>query len=555
MADSTPTNSPAQVVRQLGELWGRQSKGKRGAAIGIAALVLGGVLFTSLTHHGESYEKVGEGASPDQAVELKRVLDEHHIQSRIAKDGSLEVVSERKDEAITAISNAGGFSNIKGFELFEQTGLGETSTTENVKFQRALQGELARSITSIAQIENARVTVAFGHHAVLKEQEQPPTASVVLKLHAGQVLTRTQVEGIRALVANAVNGLKQDAVVIVDNHGNPLDSNSDGSGDKKADIERDLAGKVRRQLETTVGAGKVSVVASVEVDERKTSETQDLYDKDNTVVRSETRTVEGNPSAVTAPAAASGVAGTAGNLPGTQGGGGGGGGGSGAGRLQEAKNYEISHTIKQIQGGPAEIKRIHLAVLVDTKTDKDGKPVERDKAEMEVLAGLARTGAGLDDKRGDKLEIHSMPFAPTEEAPAAAPAELPSASFAGIPTEYLQMAALGGGVLFVLFVALSLRRRSKRAARAAKEAAKQAELAAMAKLPSLAFPTPVAELERVLEARPVNPALDKGAELPGLPPGRPIQDRVIEIVSQDVQRAAEVLSAWLAEPPPKGAKP
>nr|HEX4316667.1 flagellar basal-body MS-ring/collar protein FliF [Kofleriaceae bacterium] len=540
MPTETPSSGPAHVVRQLGEVWGRQPKGRKLAAFAVIVVVIGGVLWTSLAHHGETWVPMADGASPDDAAELYATLQSHDIPSRL-KDGKIEVDASRADEARAVASAAGLPRAGKGFELFDGQSLGQSSFTEQVNFRRALQGELSRSIAALAQVESARVHIALGKRSVFKDQEEAPSASVALHLHAGQTLTADQVRGVRQMVAASVEGLKADAVAIVDNHGNLLDSAEPGAADKKVEIERGVAERVRRMLERVVGVGKVQVVATAEIDERKQTETDDIYDKDRAAVRTESRTVEG-PDAfgAAASASASGVAGTRGNLPGAPASVAGGGPGSNE-RLQEAKTYEVSHVVRQIQNAPVQLVKLHVAVLVDDKLGPDGKPVARADKEMAELSSLAKQAAGIDATRGDELEVHAIAFAPDADGSASAADAAPPAA-EGIPIE--MVAAGGGAALFLIIVAaLVLRRRSRNKRKHALEA----------QLPQLAFPTPVAELERALDAQPALDALDKPAEIPALPPGRPVHDRILDVVNSDVERAAAVLTAWLAEPPPASA--
>jgi flagellar M-ring protein FliF len=283
-------------------------------------------------------------------------------------------------------------------------------------------------------------------------------------------------------------------------------------------------------LERVVGPGKVSVVTTADVDEGKVSETQEIYDHEHPVIRSETRTVEG----ADAIAGIGGIAGTRGNLPGapaaapTA-------GSNSPERLQETKNYELSRTVRQTQKADSQLTRLHVAVVVDFKTGADGKPAARSDQELAELTALAKQAAGIDDARGDKIELHSIPFVPDPEQVAAA--AVPPAK----PALPMMWIAIGGGAaLLVLVTVMMLVLRKKK---------RPAETAG-----ALALPVPIAELERALEARAPAGLAAAPTENQPLLPGRTVRDRVLEAVRGDVDRAAEVLTAWLAEPPRKGAK-
>jgi flagellar M-ring protein FliF len=420
----------------------------------------------------------------------------------------------------------------KGLELFDNSSLGQSSFAEQVNYRRALQGELARSITAMAQVESARVLIAFGKRSLARDQEQPASASVALHLHAGQTLTADQVRGVHQLVAASIEGLRPDAVVIVDNHGNLLDAADPSSVDHKAELERTVTGRVRTMLERVVGPGKAAVVTTADVDDRKVSETQEVYDADHPALRSESRTVEGGD----ATSGIGGIAGTRGNLPGAPSPAPTAGSAAAGQRLQETKNYEVSRTVRQTTKPDLLLQKLHVAVVVDYKAGADGKPAARGDKELAELTAIARQAAGIDDARGDKIELRAIPFAADPDASAAA---VPPA-VAALPVPLPVLIGIGGGLLAVIAAMVLLRRRRP------------------APTATLALPAPIGELERVLDARPTHrrapTELDAPADAQNLLPGRTMRDRVLDAVRADVDRTAGVLTAWLAEPPKKGAK-
>jgi flagellar M-ring protein FliF len=512
-----------QVVTQLAALWKKQSRTRRLVAIVALIGVLGAIAWTAVLEPAASpWVEVVPGGSADDAAELTALLGARDIPFKM-RGRSVDVPSDRIAEA-RAIAGAAGLPRAgAGFELFDHSSLGQSAFAEQVNYRRALQGELARSITAMAQVEGARVHLAMGKRSVFKDGDQLPSASVALRLHPGQQLTRDQVHGIRQLVAASIDGLKPDAVVVVDNRGTPLDGGPGGANgaaeDQRGEIERAVAGRVRAMLERAVGAGKVAVVATADVDNSRVSETEEIYDKDKTALRSESRTVDGPDAG----AAGGGVAGVRGNLPGAAAGGGG--SPEMPGRLQETKNYEVSRVVRQTAHPEARLRKLHLAVMIDYKAGDDGTPVARTTEELAELAAIARQAAGLDDARGDKLELKSMPFVvEADEAAKAAAAASPGTELPIIPI------AAGAGGLVVLSIIVMLIRRGK----------------SSVATPVLALPAPVAELERMIDG----PSDAPRAVLPG----KTIHDRVLDSVRGDTARAAAVLTAWLAESNSKGAR-
>ena len=534
MADAKPdfkSNQAMQVLAQLKELWGKQSKKRKTIAVAVVLGIAAVVAVGQFASKSQAWVAVGDGISPDDTQELLSLLSANSVSARL-KDNKVEVEAKHVDQA-RAIAAANGLPRTgKGFELFDGSSLGQSSFTEQVNYRRALQGELSRSITSMAQVQSARVQIALGKKSLFKDQEEMSSASVALHLHPGQTLTGDQVRGIRQLVAASIGGMKADSVVVVDSHGNLLDGATAGSGDRRADLEQTLTLRVRSMLEKVVGPGKVSVVTTAVVDDRKLSETQEIYDQEKPVLRNEARTLDGEAAAN---ATIGGLAGTRGNLPGaaaatpTP--------GAGNSRVQETKNYEVNRTVRQVTKPDIQLQRLHVAILVDHKPGPDGKGIARSKDEMAELTALARQAAGIDDTRGDKIEVRSMPFVEDPENAAIAAAGDPAGGLPMVPI------AVGAGGLVAVFAMMKMLKGKKKAKL---EAAKDIERVR----PSLALPLPIAELERALEARQTTGDLDAlpaATELPALPPGKPVRERVLEVVRNDAERAAEVLTAWLSE--------
>jgi flagellar M-ring protein FliF len=195
----------------------------------------------------------------------------------------------------------------------------------------------------------------------------------------------------------------------------------------------------------------------------------------------------------------------------------------------------ITHTTKPEQ----KIQKLHVAIFVDEDTGKDGKSVARKPEEVAMLKTFAHAAAGLDDARGDTLELTSVPFAPIE-----VPVEpTPPKALLPVPVPV----AIGGGVgvlVLLAVVIIFLKGRGK----------KGKTQALVLNRGRLAFPTPVAELERALDGEPANATQLASREMASLPAGRTAQERVMDVVRSDVERAAGVLTGWLAEAPAKGAK-
>lgn len=536
MADA-PRQGVMQVLTQLKELWDKQPKRRKSLAMLVCIGVAVWVGYTTFLKKGESWSPISEGGSADDMQSMYARLETRSIPAHI-KEGRLEVPSDREMEArgVLAVQAMGQVTG--GYDkMLAQSGFGHTAMYENVAFKQAFEGELAHSISTLSPVENATVKVAFGKRTMLKDMAEPATASAIIRLRAGQTLSPEQVRGIRQMIAGSVDGLKTENVTMIDGSGKPLDAPEPTSSDRKAEIESRLSHTVTTFLEKATGPGKVSVVTTADVDTSKVAETSELYDKDHTVMLSQAVTTDG-PNAGTAGAVAGmgGVAGTQGNLPGAPAASvqPGVAGAAAGGHLQQTTNYDVGKVVRQTQMPDVRIQKLHLAVLVDYKT-VDGKPVPRSDKELADLTKLAKQAAGLLDARGDEILLQSIPFVP--DADVAAPA--PVVDEPGLPIMYI--AAGGGGGLVLLIILVMLLKKKK--------GAKQLPASG-----NLALPVPVAELERMYESRQAM-ALQGGRELPGLPAGKPVQERVLDVVRSDVERAAGVLTAWLAEAPPKAQLP
>jgi flagellar M-ring protein FliF len=518
-----------QMVTQMRGLWQKLPPRRRVAVAVVLAGTAAALLYMSRGGPKPDYAPLYSGLTPQDAGEIAAELQGQAIPYRLVAGGTAievpaaEVHKVRMAMASAGLPRAGGV----GFEIFDQQKFGTSSFVEQVNYRRALQGELARSIAALDAVESARVHLAMGRRSVFRDADEPPSASVGLKLARGRELGRSQVQGIVHLVSSSVDGLTPDRVVVIDDGGTVLSSGTSGaSGSAHTELEGSLTKRVREMVERVVGPGHASVVVTAEMDQRKVDETEELYDKDKIALRSESRVVEGAGADL---GTVGGVAGARGNLPGgpeptaTPGAG-------STSRLQETRNYEVNRVVRRTVGPDAKIKRLHVAVLVDNApAAKAGDPsVPRTPQELEHISAIARESAGLDSERGDRLEVRNVPFSPpADEGPAEAVA--PPVPVWQQPSV---LAAAGGGALLViaaLFLFLRGRKRKKTAGTA------------------LVLPAQVGQLEAALAA----------GELTGRPADaqrlalaeRAIHERVVDVVRSEPARAARVLSSWLADDP------
>ncbi|MBN1277430.1 MAG: flagellar M-ring protein FliF [Deltaproteobacteria bacterium] len=315
-----------------------------------------------------------------------------------------------------------------GFEVFDNAKLGMTEFVQNVNYQRALQGELARTINGFAEIESSRVHIVMPEKSLFIEEEEPPTASVVIKLRSGRRLGRDQVQGIVHLVSSSVSQLKPENVTVVDNFGKMLAGFKETSAGGRATsdqleyqekLELGLEQSVKTMLEKVLGQGKAIVKLSCSLDFTKYEKTEEIYDPEGRVIRSEQvfTTTSGERSNLAEVIPAAGIAGAAvrtegvadaaveGNKPLYQ-------------KEDRTINYEIgkvvSHTVEPV----GKIKRISVAVIVDgthksVKGERGREKTEyfpRTQEEMVKLENLVKRAVNFDTERGDEVVVTNIPF-------------------------------------------------------------------------------------------------------------------------------------------------
>jgi flagellar M-ring protein FliF len=530
MSDETQTASGAkQVLAQLQQLWGKSSKRRKMIAVGVVVAVVAAIAFVTLRQGEPGWVSVSDGMSPESIGDLNQSLAERGIPARL-KGGVLEV---KEDSAAEARAIAARMDPAPT----ESASIVESGPREAQRLKRQLERDLARSIVQLTQVEAARVHLSFGKTSPFKGQEIQPSASIVLRLFRGQSLTQEQVRGVRGLVAGAITGLAAEKVVLIDNHGTPLDGADPKSTDPQGERERTVSANVRAMLEKAVGKGHVSVVTTAEFDTRQISETEEIYDKDKSAIRSESKVVDGANAAQTAATLTGGIAGTQGNLPGAPAPTTGPAGPAGDGHVQQTTNYEVSRVVRQTQNPAATLKRIHVAILVDDKVDEDGNREARSTEELATLTAIATRAAGIDATRGDVLELRSVPFVADPDSVLDAPA-----APAG-PPWWLRYAIVGGAALIGLLAIFIILKKMKKS---------EAKVEVTKAPPPLSLPAPITVIEAALEAgqTPVAATLE-GTGPAALPEGKTAFERVTVAVRNDVDRTAHILSSWLADPAPK----
>lgn len=326
-----------------------------------------------------------------------------------------------------------------GFELMENQKLGVSQFLEQVNFQRALEGELARSIESVAAVQAARVHLALPKASVFVRDQQKPTASVLLNLYPGRALDQQQVSAIVHLVASSVPELPVKNVTIVDQNGNLLSDTTSATGANGLDpsqlkyvqeLQQDIVKRIESIITPIVGANNVRAEATADVDFSRSEQAAETYKPNQTPDASTIRSQQTSESQNAGNANPSGVPGALSNQPPAPatapitaappnstapvaG------GSAGNTRKDSTINYEVDKTIRYVQQPMGGLKRLSVAVVVNYRktTDKSGKVSARPltAAEKTQIADLVKEAMGYNQQRGDTLNVVNSPFAGVEQ--------------------------------------------------------------------------------------------------------------------------------------------
>ncbi len=425
-ADSLPSNSQ-QNRRAWVQMPSGNSVRQLGLIAGLAvALTMGlGLFFWAQT---PNYRTVYSGLPEEERARVVEVLQASDIEYRIDRDsGAIRVPAGQMHETRLHLAGQGlPRGQGVGYELLrEDQGFGTSQFMENARFQRAMETELARSIMSLGAVDSARVHLALPRETVFLRETSQPSASVVLSLHGGRVLNEQQVAAIVHLVSSSVPNLNEDRVSVVDQRGNLLtrDPENDSMGLSgrqfayQQRVEDAYARRIEELLTPIVGPGRVKARVSTDIDFSQQERTEELFNPDSTVVRSEQTQEErreqnplamGVPGALTNQPPGEGVIGEDGEVadesqatPVTV-------------NNSATRNFEVGKTVRHIRQAQGAIKRLTVAVVLDQPLveGEGGQPV-RDplpQEELDRLTGLVQDAVGFNAERGDNVNVISAAF-------------------------------------------------------------------------------------------------------------------------------------------------
>ncbi len=389
----------------------------------VAVLLLGFFAFLIIRATSPQMAPLYTGLSLDDSAAIVDEIRSMNVPYELRGEGDTilvprdQITSLRMSLAQNGLPTRGQV----GYEIFDkQSTLGSTSFVQNINQIRALEGELARTISSLARVKSARVHLVLPERQLFRQDTPSPSASIVLSVRGE--LSGSEVSAIQHLVSAAIEDLTPSRVSIVDDTGRLLASGDDGDGtmliasdvqDRIAGIETRLETRVEDILEKVVGVGRARVQVAVDLDLQRSTVTHETFDPDGQVVRS-SQTHETS-SLSTNPGGNNGVT-VSNQLPnGTNANGDNGVSGNQSSTTEETTNYEISKTTQTNVNDAGGIKRLSVAVAVDGQYQADANGAAtytpRTQDELDQLTALVRSAVGFDANRGDVVEVVNLQFA------------------------------------------------------------------------------------------------------------------------------------------------
>lgn len=413
------------LIVQFREYYRNLTPTKRISLTTATIIVLGTMGVMAIMATGKSYVPLLKDVAPEHVSLIIEKLKQKNIPFKLDDSGnSILVPPEHVYTTQMALMTEIGTKDIGtiGLELFDKQDLGTTTNVQRINYQRALQGELMRAINSIDSVKRSKVILALPAKKTFLEEGGKPSASVVIDLHPGKVLSQDQVKGISNLVSAAVENLEPEDVVVLDSRGKPLSKNSkspalamsDDMIELKQRSENTFEEKIETILGKVVGQGKVIASVDATMDLRNISSVEEILDPDKATIRSiqtEEEKLNGNRSNPT------GVPGARANIPGAE--------ETGTVAFNQdvnkefkTTNFDIPKVVKNVKEAPGKVEKLSIAVLVDgdytTTRAEDGTLKREWKArsedDLQKYTALVKSAVGYSEKRGDTISIQNIQF-------------------------------------------------------------------------------------------------------------------------------------------------
>lgn len=413
----------ASLTEQIKQVWGRLPMAGRVATIGAAVVTLG--LFGTIIYFGSQpdYAVLFADLKPADAQSIVEKLKAENVPYTLSNNGTtVQVPGARVSELRLQMASEGALSGGHvGFDLFDKTSFGATDFAQQINYRRAIEGELGRTLEGMEEVESARVHITPKKESVFTEKEEGAKASVMLRVKQGKQLSAERTDAIVSLLSSSVEGLDPANVAVMDSRGRLMTTGRGGKSgayndaglfqaqlEAKQKFETENAARVIAFLEPVIGEGRVRSDVAADIDFSQVEQTEEKYNPQSQVIRSQQSSTETRNSASKTPA---GIVGARSNdptapqpsptpLPAPN---------AGDQRGATTTNYEIDKTVRRTIGGGGRINRMTVSVVVDSKI-VNGVEVTRQADELQQIQNLVAAAVGTDEKRGDAVVVQAMAF-------------------------------------------------------------------------------------------------------------------------------------------------
>lgn len=452
-------NKVLNLLKSVGDKWNNLSKSKKiSIVIILTGLIISIIIFAIYTNRVE-YDVLFSNLEPQDSSKVIEKLKTDKIQYKI-EGNSILVPKEKVEELrLSIFSDTSLPSNLKGFELFDQNKFGVTDTEAKIMYQRALEGELARTIQGFDEVEKARVHLVLPEDSVFTRDEEKARASVTLKLKGNSKLSTEQVKAIISLISASVKNLPKENVEIIDSDMNLLSENifeneqngvitSTKQQEFKNQFEKNLQSDVKNMLEKVFGKDKVTVKINADLDFDSRQISTIKYDKDS-IIRSQHKIKENSNDSNSQGAGGSPIDNNMSNTiqNNNQ--------SSTSNREEEITNYEIGQTEEKIIKAPGEIKRLTVSVVIDGNLSE---------LEKQSIRNIVSAATGLSEERGDIINIEALTFNDDYKKKAQADLEemKKQEELARKRKTYIMIGEAVAGLIVLLAIALIYRKKNKK---------------------------------------------------------------------------------------------
>jgi flagellar M-ring protein FliF len=418
----------SKLGAQLRDIWKQLGAAQRVSVASATVVLVVGLGALAFWSSRADYSLLYGRLADAEAAKVIAALDDAKIPYKVGSGGGSILIPAEKVYLMRMQLAAKGIprGDGVGFEIFDKPNFGISDFVQRANYVRAVQGELARTISQLDEVETARVMIVLPENRLLLDKDKYATASVFVRVRGNAQLMPQSINSIRFLVANAVEGLKANHVTVVDNLGNVLSENTDNdtitgmSGTQlsaRRNLEQYLSKKAQDMLEKVLGPGQAIVRVSAEINYDTITRMEEKFDPDGQVLRSQTKNDENNDTTTASPTTAAGIASNTATDTNTATG--------SAAPLNNTKNrkavttvqYEVSRTTSNVMQAAGGLRRLSAAVTVAARSEGAGaqrKIVSRSPEELEKLRRIVASALGIqtgsDTTRSDLITLEELPF-------------------------------------------------------------------------------------------------------------------------------------------------